>query len=66
MHDATFARRHGSELIRRSRLANFFGSDLRGHAKFFDAMPQEYERRVVGFFDRYVGTVVRRNNGEGK
>ena len=25
-----------------------------GHAKFFDAMPQEYERRVVGFFDRYL------------
>jgi alpha-beta hydrolase superfamily lysophospholipase len=23
------------------------------HAKFFDTMPQEYERRVVGFFDRY-------------
>jgi alpha-beta hydrolase superfamily lysophospholipase len=23
-----------------------------GHAKFFDEMPQEYERRVTGFFDR--------------
>jgi len=36
-----------------------------GHAKFFDAMPQEYERRVVGFLDRYVGTVVP-SNREGK
>jgi alpha-beta hydrolase superfamily lysophospholipase len=25
-----------------------------GHAKFFDEMPQEYERRVVGFLDRYL------------
>jgi fermentation-respiration switch protein FrsA (DUF1100 family) len=24
------------------------------HAKFFDTMPQEYERRVTGFFDRYL------------
>ena len=27
-----------------------------GHAKFFDDMPQEFERRVVGFFDRYVAS----------
>jgi fermentation-respiration switch protein FrsA (DUF1100 family) len=25
-----------------------------GHAKFFDEMPQEFERRVVSFFDRYL------------
>jgi esterase/lipase len=25
-----------------------------GHAKFFGTMPAEYERRVVGFFDRYL------------
>jgi uncharacterized protein len=24
------------------------------HAKFFDTLPEEYERRVVGFFDRYL------------
>jgi alpha-beta hydrolase superfamily lysophospholipase len=25
-----------------------------GHAKFFETMPEEYERRVTGFFDRYL------------
>jgi len=25
-----------------------------GHAQFFEKMPQEYERRVVGFLDRYL------------
>jgi alpha-beta hydrolase superfamily lysophospholipase len=31
----------------------WFGPSV-GHAKFFETMPQEYERRVVGFFDRYL------------
>jgi fermentation-respiration switch protein FrsA (DUF1100 family) len=31
-----------------------------GHAKFFDAMPQEYERRVIGFFDRSLRAPVAR------
>jgi alpha-beta hydrolase superfamily lysophospholipase len=31
-----------------------------GHTQFFDAMPQEYERRVIGFFDRSLPAAVAR------
>jgi hypothetical protein len=34
MNDAAFARRHGSEVKRRSGLANFLGSYIRSHPQF--------------------------------